>query len=221
MRLPYTRLLSRAFRMLFVLASPVLLSTAQAAVLDAAGDFVSAYTGTKGGDLDVLSSDVLLNPGASTLTFTATLAGPVGTTPGAFYVWGVNRGQGTERLVSGTPSVGAGVFFDSVMILRPDTTGQVNDLITPANNRALAAGSAIINGSQISATVPLSFFPSTGLAATSYTWNLWPRLAGGNNQISDFAPDASNAGVTVTPEPASLSLLLGGAALLACRRRLR
>lgn len=187
---------------------------ALAMISDPKGDFLPTYTaGAQGADLDVLLADVVLDPAASTLTFLATLDGPIGTTTGALYVFGLDRGQGTQRFLSGTPPIGAGIFFDSVLILRPNTTGQFNDLITPADSKALGSGTVVINGSQLSATLPLSDFPSKGFAADHYTWNLWPRLGvGSNNQISDFAPDASNALVSVVPEPSALLLIGSGLA---------
>ncbi len=194
---------------------------AGAGVIDPLGDFLPTYTGPRGGDLDVVFADVQLIGGR--LVFTGTMAGLIGTTPGALYVWGIDRGRGTERFVSGTPSVGAGIPFDSVLVLRPDGTGAFNDLINPANSVAsLAAGSVVIGGTSIIANLAASLFPSMGLPTERFTYNLWPRAGNGNALISDFAPNASNilAQVTPVPEPSSLALLsLGGFALVAAGRR--
>jgi hypothetical protein len=181
-------------------------------VIDPAGDFLSTYTGPKNGDVDVLRANVWRND-SHTLTFTAVLNGLINTTPGELYVFGLDRGQGTQRFLAGTPAIGAGIFFDSVLLLNPaTTTAQFNDFITPANNHTFGAGTVTIAGNQLSTTIPLSFFPSTGFSPANYTWNFWPRVGvGSNTQIFDFAPDASNAGVG-TPEPATF--LLSGVALL-------
>jgi hypothetical protein len=183
-----------------------------ASISDPVGDFLPTYTGPQGADLDVVSSEVTLN--GNQLFFSATLAGQVGTTAGASYVFGLNRGQGTQRFLASTPSTGAGVFFDSVVILRPDGTGQFNDQLNSANSTALTGVS--VSGNQISATFNASLFPSTGFALSDYTWNLWPRVSSvtGTAGISDFAPDASNASVAV-PEPASMSGLLAVAGFAA------
>jgi hypothetical protein len=175
---------------------------------DPVGDFLPTYTGSRGGDLDIVRGEVTRN--GNQLFFSADLAANIGTTPGASYIFGLNRGQGTQRFVSGTPSVGTGVFFDSVVILRPNGTGNFNDFINPANSIALNPANIAITGSQISGDFNISLFPSTGFAPSDYTWNLWTRVASisGNAGIPDFAPDAFNVSVAAVPEPNSMISLL-------------
>lgn len=190
-------------------------------ISDAAGDFLSTYTGPQGGDLDVIRAGV--NFTGSQFQFRATLNAPVGTTAGAFYVFGVNRGQGTARLAGGTPSLGADILFDSVVILRPNGTGQVNELVTPTAVTQLPASTVVINGNTISADISAALLPSRGFSQDQFTWNLWPRVAppqgvtASNALISDFAPDRGNAIVTSTPAPATVFLLAFGAAGFAVR----
>ena len=186
--------------------------------VDPGGDFLPTFTGVRNGDLDVLSADVTFD--GTTFRLTATLAAPVGTTPSAVYVFGFDRGQGTERFVTGTPSIGAGVRFDSVVTLLPNLTGTVNTLPGTA---ALAAGSVTVSGATISAAVPASLLPSRGFAPGDYTWNLWPRDSGltGNAAVSDFAPNASNAAVTSTPAPPAALAMAAGLGLLGLARRRR
>jgi len=183
---------------------------------DATGDFLSTYTGVQGGDLDVVTAEVSLL--GNQLFFSTTVAAPIGTTATAFYVFGLNRGQGTQRFVSGTPSIGAGVFFDSVVILRPDGTGNFNDLINSANSSVLSPANITISGNTISGIFDVSLFPSTGFTLQNYTWNLWPRVSNvaGNAGISDFAPDASNA--SVVPEPSTLLGLFAALGVLKARK---
>ena len=200
---------------------------AEARVADAAGDFLPTFTGSANDDLDVLLADVALTP--TSFSFTATLNGAIGTTPGALYVFGLDRGQGAERFVAGSPSIGQGIFFDSVVVLRPDGTGTVADFINGNTQTNLAAGSVSVSGANLSGTVPLSLLPSTGKPLDQYTWNLWPRVGvGSNSQISDFAPDAANARVSAAaaavPEPGTAALALTGVlplAGMALRRRRR
>jgi hypothetical protein len=139
----------------------------------------------------------------------------------------VDRGNGTEQFLAGTPSVGAGVFFDSVFVAAPTPGVGIVNLLDGSPQTTLP-GILQISGNSISATISAALLPSTGSALSDYTWNLWPRLGTGNNaQIADFAPNESpvagvstNASVTVVPEPGSLSLLaLGLASLTASRRR--
>ena len=86
-----------------LLAAP---NTARATIIDPAGDFLPTYTGPKDPGLDVISANVTLVGGQFVLT--ATMAGPIAplltSLPGALFVWGVDRGAGTQRFVAGTPS---------------------------------------------------------------------------------------------------------------------
>ena len=205
------------FRLTALAASALLATTAVHAagpsVIDPLGDFLPTFAGSSASkDLDVVSASVVYNTASNTFTLTSTQAGAVGSTATGFYVWGVDRGAGT----AGFASIGiTGVFFDTVVLLRPNGTGT-------AAGAALPAGSITVSGNTISATFSASLLPSTGFTANKYTWNLWPRdgAFSGNAAISDFAPDNANFTASVVPEPASALLMMGGVgALLALRRR--
>jgi hypothetical protein len=195
---------------------------ARAVVVDATGDFLSTYTGPHNGDVDVAAVNAIFN--GDTVSLMALLNGAIGTTPGGIYVWGVNRGAGTEGLLAGTPPVGAGVFFDAVVILRPDGTGQVttfNDGGLPPTNTLLTAGAITVSGSTITGVIPLSALPSRGFAPADYLYNLWPRNGlGSNTQIADFAPNASSFAAAV-PEPATWATMLIGFGLIGFALRVR
>lgn len=121
-------------------------------------------------------------------------AGPIGTTEGAAYVWGIDRGAGTELFPTLAPPAGEGVTFSAVAILLPDGTGTFLDLVT-GGATVLDPSSIRIAGSTVS--VSLSLLPSQGFEVEDFGYNLWPRYAPDgvnsldNTQISDFAPDAS------------------------------
>lgn len=188
-------------------------------VTDPANDFLPSYIGPKNGDMDALSSEVTFNPANDTFTFTGTVNAPVGTTQNAAWVWGLDRGKGTERFL---PAFGAGVKFDSVVALFANQTGSFIDLVAGTPPTSLPAGSVHVSGNTISATVPLSMLPSEGFGAQGYTWNFWPEaILAQPSYVSDFAPDARNAALTVVPEPSSLALLVAGTALVGVFTMLR
>jgi hypothetical protein len=176
-----------------------------AVIIDPAGDFIEVYTGPETGDLDVLRAEVILDPAAGTLTFNSTSADNIGITNTAIFVWGINRGAGFVNFANiGLPDI----MFDSVVVITAGGGGFVttldNNTMTP-----LSAGDITINGPDISAVVPLALLPSLGFAPTGYTVNLWPRSQPIIDQvevISDFAPDDTNAALTVVPEPGTLGL---------------
>lgn len=206
------------------LAAPWTSTLAASAVVDGYGDFLPTYTaGPTAGDLDVIAAAGFYDGLEQTFTLSAILADQVGTTAGALYVWGIDRGLGTERFVAGSPSIGQGVFFDSVLIVRQDGTGIFNDFI---NGVVTDLDPASIHLSSVTVTLDdLSldlFAPDTAgfTSPSQYTWNLWPRLGlGANNQISDFAPDGSNLSfqVTAVPEPETWAMLLAGLGLMGVR----
>ena len=191
-------------------------------ITDAAGDFLPTYTGPHNGDVDVLSAFAGYNAGTDTFSFSGTFAGAVGTTAGAFYVWGLDRGAGTERFVAGTPSVGQGVKFDAAVFLRPDGTARVTTFVgAVATPFEVGAGTAKISGNTISGSISGALLGSTGFEKSDYTWNLWPRIGSTNNTISDFAPNGTNVPVAAVPEPATYALMGLGLGLVGIIRRRR
>jgi hypothetical protein len=186
-----------------------------APLVDAAGDFIPTFTGPRNADLDVLSSKVTLANGV--FDFGATLGGPIGTTTGGLYVFGVNRGAGTARF----GALATGVLFDSVVVINNDGTGFTRDLLSGITTN-LASNAISFNGASINAFVNASLLPSAGFAPTAYTYNLWPRSPGaGIATISDFAPDNANAAVAAVPEPASWAMLIIGFGIVGAAARKR
>jgi len=205
---------------LLVGATLALAPPAAAQFPDALGDFLDTYTvGPLNPDLDVLSIGFQFD-NVSTFRFISTLAGPVGTTPGAAFVWGIDRGLGVANFASlGLPNI----RFDAVVAVIPDGTSLFIDLVGGGPPVPLAAGAVLVNGNRLEAVVPLDLLTPQGFAPGEYTANLWPRSAFvlEDAYISDFAPDDFNLPVTVTPEPATFALVAGGLLALGAARRRR
>lgn len=206
-----------------LLASLISLACAGAqaqGIADPVGDFLPTYTGPHNGDVDVVSAFAGYDAGSDTFNFSGTFADAVGITPGAFYVWGLDRGAGSERFVAGSPSVGQGVKFDAAIFLRPDGTARVTTFVGAVGTGVeVAAGTAHIAGNTISGSISGSLLASTGLAKSEYTWNLWPRTGTTNNTIADFAPDGTNAPIAAVPEPTTYVLMALGLAGIGFTRR--
>ena len=183
------------------LAAGAVSPTAYAQVVrDGVGDFIPSYVGPRGPDLDVVLTQVRYN--GVNFNINATLNGAIGQTPGGVYVFGFQRGQGVARFGPIAP----GVLFDSVVVVMPNGSATVRDLVTGMAT-ALPAGSVVINGNSLSVTVPANLLPSQGLATPRFGFNLWPRSGlTNNNQIADFAPDNSMAALVLDfPTPNSAS----------------
>jgi hypothetical protein len=162
---------------------------------DPIGDYPASYAFPHVGDLDVVSAQV--NFTGSEFLFSATMNDVIGTTPEAFYVWGVDRGEGATTASFaglGRPKIA----FDVVVVVYPGRGGVVFDLDVPT---PLPPDAITMAGNTFTAQVPLALLPSKGLAPEDYTWNLWPRWDDGmglsDPQISDFTPDDRMAPVCV------------------------
>jgi hypothetical protein len=181
-----------------------------ATVIDGPGGFIPSFTGTQSPDIDILSAS--LNLSGTNLLFSATLNGTIGNAADT-YVLGINRGLSTRNFSAvGLP----GVTFDSVLTVTGVGVLGGNDFVTATGISAPFQ----INGSNITAVIPLSILPIVGsfTSADQFLWNFWTRgslngvAVAGNAGLADFAPDSSDA--SVTPLPAALPLFASGGGLL-------
>lgn len=160
--------------------------------VDARGDFLATFAGPTNPDLDVRRTEVTFD--GTNYIFESTSAGAIGTTPGALFVWGVDRGQGIARF----RDLATGVHFDLVVVVQPGGTSVVRDLTPGGVPQTLPAANVTFTGNDLRVTVPATLLPSRGFSQERFTVNLWPRTGVGNdNQIADFAPDNSNVPVRV------------------------
>ena len=181
-----------------------------ATVIDGPGGFIPSFTGTQSPDIDILSASLDLS--GANLLFSATLNGTIGNAADT-YVLGINRGLSTRNFSGvGLP----GVTFNSVLTVTGAGVLGGTDFVT---NTGISAPFQI-NGSNITAVIPLSILPIVGsfASADQFLWNFWTRgslngvAVAGNPGLADFAPDNSDA--SVTPLPAALPLFASGGGLL-------
>lgn len=193
-----------------------------AAVTDLPADFLPLYEGPRNGDLDVLKSDVRYD--GTNFVFKVSLNGLTGTTPGAVYVWGINRGGAVGEAF---PGIIDDVRFDWALAVGLGAFAVIADLAGPPGPPVpLGEDAVAAAGNQLTVKVPASLLPSTGFDPSAYLVSFWPRsgLTRLDNaaEISDFAPDTGMAVVSTVPEPGSALLVAMGAAVaLVARRRLQ
>jgi hypothetical protein len=193
---------------------------------DPHGDLLATYTGPPDGDLDILSGSAEFT--SDDLLLSSTMNGPIGTTAGSLFLWGVDRGSGTDRLItSGPPAVGTpDMLLDAIVALLANGTGRVVTFPTMGApvTTPLDPSLITISGDTISARIPRGLLPTTGFAFEDYTYVHWSRsVVGGQQFIADLAPDASSFTASYAPEPAIWGLAVFGFGLTgaAFRRRRR
>ncbi len=183
--------------------------------LDASQDFLPGFAGPRDSDLDVVQADVVIDARDRTITFSGTMKGDIDTRSPKLYVFGIDRGAGVAggNLVfhgplGGEPTIGDGVMWDSAIVLTAAGRALFFDVFHPGLV-PLPDVAVTISGNQISATVPLSLFPSQGFKLKDYTYNVWPRseLSLSNTVVSDFAPDHGNAPVSVAGRRTQFALV--------------
>jgi len=213
-------------------------------VVDPRGDILKTFTITTDDtpDLDVVSASARFTD--KNIILSTTMAGNIGLNPEGFYVWGINRGAGTDllhgdnptQLTNADPKVGAGVPFDTFITLRDNGTSDIvflgpvdkvsdpNNTIPVTNFIQLAPGAFTVSGKTISITLSRDLFPSQGFDFVDYGYNMWSRYLNidDNTSVADFAPDASTFKASeAVPEPAAWALMIAGFGLAGASLRAR
>lgn len=209
------RQLKAALSLVALVSLPVAVSAAT--VSDPQGDFLATYTGPQNADLDVISASAQYTN--DYLFLSSTMNGAIGTTNGSLFLWGVNRGSGTDRLItSGPPAVGTPtILLDSVVRFEANGTGRVVNF--PAMGvpvtTLLDPSLITISGNTISGRIPWALLPTTGFDRADYTFINWSRSALGSQQfIADLAPGDRSFTANAVPEPASWAMLIAGFGLV-------
>jgi hypothetical protein len=201
------------------------------AFIDPVGDFRTNFpVGLRQPYLDVTGGAVYFN--GTQFILTGTVAGPIpaDAPENLAYVYGVNRGTGTARFDAAPSDLDLpGILFDAAIILRPNGPDALN-FFTSLTPITPAIGSVSFSGNTFTAVIAASALPSpNGTPFEAYTFNLWPRLIGAGAgtpnpadvEIPDFAPNATNVGITAVPEPATVLLLAPALVGLYVARRRR
>lgn len=216
---------SLRFRLLFAgLAAGLAAGPATALTADPIGDFEATYVGPQVADADITGIDVRFD--GTTFTLKTTTAGAIGTTPGTFYVWGINRGAGIPRLqfVGAPPAIRPDLLFDAVFLTYLDGSGELG--IPQPNGPpvfTIYPGVVSIAGDRLTATLAASLLPSTGFAPGGYEFTVWSHVPldpqdsdASNARIADFS-----ATVNPVPEPATWAMLITGFGLTGAMTRRR
>ncbi|HEX3363925.1 PEPxxWA-CTERM sorting domain-containing protein [Phenylobacterium sp.] len=128
----------------------------------------------------------------SDLVLSATADAPIGTTPGAVYVWGIN----TEG--AGAPAPFASEGFGYVLF---------NNAITV--NPATPAAGVTISGDTITDVIAISSLNNVVLSPEQFGISLWPVVDKGFTGFAEFVP-GNGTFTPGVPEPASWALMILG-----------
>ena len=170
--------------------------------------FLPTYVGPHDADLDPASATVDLVGGDFVVS--ATLDGAVGASPGGAYVFGVDTGGAGAPFAPFEPNV----LFNSKIVLKANGPSTVTDDIAHPTVTSLGSGAVSVVGDTITALIPISLLPGTGLAARQYRFSFWSADGVGFPEIADFTPNDATFTAGAVPEPASWAMMLVGMAVL-------
>jgi hypothetical protein len=166
-------------------------SPALATTVTSTTGFLSTYTGPKNGDVEIASASATIDGGD--LVLSATADAPIGTTPGAVYVWGVNTEGASAPAPFATEGFG-NVLFNNAITASPGGTG------------------VTVSGDTITDTVAISTLKDVALKPEMFGISLWPVVGTGFSGFAEFAPGNGTftPSLAAVPEPANWALMLVG-----------
>jgi hypothetical protein len=154
--------------------------------------FYGLYKGAKLPQFNVIAASGVLvgsKPGG-TFKFTGAVEGQLSKSTPTVFVFGINRGSGSEP---GPFQNRAGVVFDSVVVVSIGPNGVSGSVHASGVNTTLDPKDVQVVGNQVRVDVPSKLLPSTGSPLGQYRFNLWvnnPNAMG--EQIASFAPENSD-----------------------------
>ncbi len=168
--------------------------------------FLSTYTGPRNGDVEIASASATID--GADLVLSATTEAPIGTTPGAVYVWGVNT-VGASAPAPFAPEGFGNILFNNAITASPGGAG------------------VTVAGDTITDAIALSSLKDVALSPEQFGISLWPVVGTGFSGFAEFAPGNGTftPSVAAVPEPANWALMIVGfagvgAAMRAARRKL-
>jgi hypothetical protein len=188
-------------------------------IVDPAGDPIDTYIGAVGPGLDILQFSVTRD--ATNFFISAVLDGAPGAT-GSRYNVGVDRGAGAYRFGAG---IRPDILVDAAVNLFPATNSGIVTFIGPPDILTpLPSGAVSIEGDTISAIVPISMLPSTGLNPADYKFYFWSRVnitppTPLYYGIADFAGTGPLR--ATVPEPETWGLMMFGLGMIGAFMRRR
>jgi PEP-CTERM motif len=172
------------------LASILVTQPAFATTVTTSTGFLPTYVGPENGDVDIASASATVE--GANLVLSATADAPIGTTPGAVYVWGINT-EGASAPAPFTVDGFANVLFNNAITVNP----------------AAPAAGVTVSGDTITDVIAISSLTNVLLSPQQFGISLWPVVGKGFTGFSEFVPGDGTFAAGV-PEPATWGLMIAG-----------
>ena len=172
------------------LATILVTGPAFAATVMTSTGFLPTYVGPQNGDVDILSASATID--GADLVLSATAHAPIGTTPGAVYVWGINT-VGASAPAPFAPEGFGNVLFNNAITVNP----------------ASPAAGVTISGDTITDVIAISSLNNVVLNPAQFGISLWPVVGKGFTAFSEFVPGNGTFAPGV-PEPTTWGLMIMG-----------